>query len=138
MSRTDVAANVDPASKTETVHLLTLVGYTPTEIAVASRALVFEHLLLLSYGDVSRYRSDYFHDARWLAQHLNTVPFSFVYKWSESGTSIADTTSNLLRPEPGYRVALVTLRLADNCVLLDIVRLDEAGVPPRAGSWSPT
>ncbi|MCA9830238.1 MAG: hypothetical protein KC495_07200 [Dehalococcoidia bacterium] len=85
----EVVANVDPGSKTETVHLLTVVGYTPTEIAVASRALVFEQLQR-SYGDVWRYRSDYFHDARWLAQHLNTVPFSFVYKWSESGTWISD------------------------------------------------
>lgn len=118
---------------------MTVVGYTPTDMAVMSRALVFEQLLQLSYGDVRRYRSDYFHDARWLAAHLNTVPFSFVYKWSESGTWIAAATaSNLLRREPGYRVALITLRVVDHCVLLDIVRLDEARVQSRAGVGSPT
>lgn len=129
MRRTDVAPSSHHRSRTETAHLLTVVGYTPSDIAVASRALVFEHLLRLSSGDVRRYRSDYFHDARWLAEHLNTVPFSFVYKWSESGTWIAaDTASSLLRREPGYRVALVTLRVADNRVLLDIGCLDEARV----------
>lgn len=102
--------------------------------------MVFEQLLQLSSGDVRRYRSDYFHDARWLAQHLNTVPFSFAYKWSESGTWIAaaDTAFGLFRWEPGYRAALVTLRVADNRVLLDIIGHDETRVESRAGLGSPT
>lgn len=136
---TSVVANSHHGSKTETVHLLTVVGYTPTDIAVAARPLVFEQLLRLSSGDVRRYRSDYFHDARWLAQHLNTVPFSFAYKWSESGTWIAtaDGTFSLLRWEPGYRVAVFTLRTAENRVLLDIACLDETEVQSPAGLGSP-
>lgn len=100
---TNPAAMAPQLATTESVHLLTLVGFTAADIAVASRSLVFEQLLQRSYGDVRRYRSDYFHDARWLWEHLNTVPFSFVYKWSESGTWIAalGTTSSLIRREPG-------------------------------------
>lgn len=136
---TDVVASSRHEKATETVRLLTVVGYTPADVAVAARALVFEQLLRLSSGDVRRYRSDYFHDAWWLAQHLNTVPFSFAYKWSESGTWIAtaDTAFSLLRWEPSYRVAVFTLRTADNHVLLDIACLDETEVQSRAGLGSP-
>jgi len=81
----------------ETIHLLTLVGYTDEDAAAASRSKVVEQLLRLSYSDVQRYQSDCFHDA---AGWQNTsTPF-------RSGSSIDGTNmGHGSRMTPGSAVS---------------------------------
>ena len=78
----------------------------------------------------------YFHDARWLAEHLTTVPFRFEYRWSEHGTRIPDDgRPGCIDPSgdrTNARAVRATLRMEDQLVLLDIERLDEPGQPQPA------
>jgi hypothetical protein len=57
------------------------------------RALLFGVLADLSAPTITRYRSDWYHDARWVREHVSSAPFTFHYAWNDSGTDIgADPT----------------------------------------------
>jgi hypothetical protein len=72
------------------------------------RALLFGVLADLSAPTVTRFRSDWFHDARWIMEHVTTAPCTFHYAWNDSGTDIgADSTLVGTYRENLVRVTLV-------------------------------
>jgi hypothetical protein len=72
------------------------------------RALLFGVLADLSAPTVTRFRSDWFHDARWIGEHVTTAPCTFHYAWNDSGTDIgADSTLVGTYRENLVRVTLV-------------------------------
>ena len=72
------------------------------------RAMVFGHLVDLTDNVVKRYRSDLYHDARWLRDYFAEA-ITFYFAVREAGTSIGDSRKDvsLIGYAALYRVDIV-------------------------------
>lgn len=98
-----------------TVETVRLTGWTTFEDnATSIRALLFGAMVDRAFPVVQQYRSDLFHDARWIAENV-TGPTTFDYVVRESGTNLGDSAKIAVKIGAGesakfYRVELVENR----------------------------
>lgn len=105
-------------------------------------ALTFGHLADLAAPIVTRYRSDLFHDAQWIARNVTVSGAVFYFGCDESGTAIGLDGGPVAcsRPSHVWRVELVATRDSDPVTPgrvrrfdLDVTPLDG---PTMAAAWS--
>lgn len=77
------------------------------------RALLFDQLLERALPVVKEYRSDLFHDAMWLREHLTSERLEFDFMVRHSGTNIGTSASIQAEIGPGAGAILYRVRLLE-------------------------